>query len=303
MNNSSFKSIHSALSAENNFDIDQVKHVEEVNEDSNELRHQMPHLGVPNSLKRKLPSDRLMNGSSPSGSIASPRAKKRGKWGEYEDRVLHGLASKFVERKEKINFKKIANQLPGRTAKQCREHWLSTLNPDLKKGRWTKVEEINLLDLMTAHGKSWSIIAKQIPGRAEHSVKAKGRLMLGERLKSIPQSAVNYSATEEQKQKLFMLHQQLGSDFDEISKQSGFIVSPAKIERTMLGMCTCQTCVDLVDRIKDTNSTNLLHGWTKIKAEEIKNKLLKKSNKYSSPELFGAVNPQAETSADRKSVV
>lgn len=254
-------------SAENNFNIDHVREVEESE-------------SFPRQTQQNMNFKRTREYTAVSGG------KKRGKWSESEDQVLQKYATTFLTRKEKINFKKISDHLAGRSAKQCREHWLSTLNPDLKKGRWTKAEEVKLLDLMVMHGKSWSVIAKQITGRAEHSVKAKGRLMLGERLKTVPSSAVAYTSSEEQKQKLLQLHKHIGNDFDEISKQCGFIVSPAKIERTLLTVCTCVFCSALNESIKETKSTNFLQGWTIVKARMIKENMEKKSSKYYQQQLL-----------------
>eukprot|EP00924_Labyrinthula_sp_SR-Ha-C_P012963 snap_masked-scaffold_12-processed-gene-5.39-mRNA-1 protein AED:0.38 eAED:0.41 QI:0/-1/0/1/-1/1/1/0/599 len=202
--------------------------------------------------------------------------KRVGKWSTKEDLLLHQLASEYLSRGAKINFKALAERLEGRTAKQCREHWLSTLDPSLKKGRWTQSEEVKLLALMEKYGKCWSLISKEIPGRAEHSVKAKGRLLLGERLKSIPQGAVKFVENQETSNHLFMLHQRLGDKFEEISKNCGFIISPAKIERMMLDFCKCNYCIQFNNlvRQKEVGTNDKQDKWTKVKAAQLKEKFL-----------------------------
>lgn len=280
---------------ENHFNVEHVREVNVVETDLPSVNlsqsHQLPQ-STPQFYGRGIIRPR-----SYGIDLRHAPAKKRGKWSESEDRILQSLAQNFIKRKEKINFKKVADQLRGRSAKQCREHWLSTLNPNLKKGRWTKNEEIKLLDLMIENGKSWSIIAKDIEGRAEHSVKAKGRLMLGERLKTVPQNAVQYTGTDEQKKILLQLHTQLGSEFDEISKQSCLIISPAKIERTLLTLCKCANCTMLNEKIKATKTTNFLQGWTMVKSGMIKDSVMNKTQNYY---LNDKIQSQAQVQAQSK---
>ena len=39
------------------------------------------------------------------------------------------------------NWSKIANQIPGRIGKQCRERWFNHLSPNVNKERWTEEED------------------------------------------------------------------------------------------------------------------------------------------------------------------
>lgn len=58
-----------------------------------------------------------------------------------------------------------------RLGKHCREKWHNYLNPNLKKGKWTKYEDRLLLNLQLKHGNKWSKISKKLKGRTENSVK------------------------------------------------------------------------------------------------------------------------------------
>lgn len=48
---------------------------------------------------------------------------------------------------------------------QCRERWLNHLDPNLKKGEWSKEEDAILLDAQAKWGNAWTRIADLLPGR------------------------------------------------------------------------------------------------------------------------------------------
>lgn len=62
------------------------------------------------------------------------------------------------------------NQVTGalRNGKQCRERWNNTLNPVIKKGKWTAQEDLVLLDKQQEIGNKWSEIAHYLNGRTEN---------------------------------------------------------------------------------------------------------------------------------------
>lgn len=65
----------------------------------------------------------------------------------------------------------IAEDMVGRTAKQCRERWCSTLAPGRKKDKWTNDETQNVLRLQKKFGNQWSLISKHVPGRTDNDCK------------------------------------------------------------------------------------------------------------------------------------
>jgi hypothetical protein len=72
---------------------------------------------------------------------------------------------------EFVNWESVAEQIPGRTARQCRERWLNYLSPRVRVGQWT-AEEDNLLRAMVEKlGHAWTAISRAFAGRGESDVK------------------------------------------------------------------------------------------------------------------------------------
>jgi hypothetical protein len=65
----------------------------------------------------------------------------------------------------------IAERIPGRTARQCRDRWENYVCPRNKNGPWTPEEDIILVQKVREHGCRWAKIAKSFDGRSENNVK------------------------------------------------------------------------------------------------------------------------------------
>ena len=91
----------------------------------------------------------------------------KGPWTEEEDRmVLH-----LVEKNGPQKWTLIAENLPGRIGKQCRERWHNHLNPKIKKISWSKEEEWILYLMHRGNGNKWAEIAKVLDGRTDNTIK------------------------------------------------------------------------------------------------------------------------------------
>ena len=99
------------------------------------------------------------------------KAKKSGtmkmKWLPCEDQLL----TEIVLRHGPYHWDLIALHLRGRNGKQCRERWITSLAPDVKKGQWTYEEDLILLKLQSQFGNQWAMMTKQLPGRSPISIK------------------------------------------------------------------------------------------------------------------------------------
>ncbi|KAL6569482.1 hypothetical protein OROMI_013996 [Orobanche minor] len=138
----------------------------------------------------------------------------KGPWSKEEDMLLVKLVEKQLDKKMK--WAEIAEQLPGRMGKQCRERWNNHLNPELNKSAWTKEEEKTLINAHSVYGNKWSEIAKILPGRSENSVKnhwncsLKRKIIIGQNLTSPDNYSRNEKMDDRKNGDLFHLDLGLG---------------------------------------------------------------------------------------------
>lgn len=88
-------------------------------------------------------------------------------WTQLEDVLLTKLVNKIGSQK----WSEIAKRIKGREGKQCRERWHNHLNPQIRKDPWDEKEEWLLFLSHRIYGNKWSIIAKNIYGRTDNSIK------------------------------------------------------------------------------------------------------------------------------------
>lgn len=97
--------------------------------------------------------------------LAAKRQKKI--WTDEEDVQL----LKLIDDYGAARWSTIANYMPGRQGKQCRERWHNHLNPEIRKCDWYEEEEWVLFLLHKLYGNKWAILAQMISGRTDNAIK------------------------------------------------------------------------------------------------------------------------------------
>jgi hypothetical protein len=100
------------------------------------------------------------------GKVVDP-ALVKGSWTRQEDETIIGFVQQFGTK----NWTKLADLLPGRIGKQCRERWRNHLDPGNNSEPWTFEEDMLLIQLHEQHGNQWVKIAGLMPGRSDNHIK------------------------------------------------------------------------------------------------------------------------------------
>jgi hypothetical protein len=105
----------------------------------------------------------------------------KGSWTTEEDEVIiHWVATHGPK-----SWTSLAQTLPGRLGKQCRERWVNSLDPDLVRRPWTAEEDQILIHHQKKWGNKWAQIANLLPGRTDNSVKNRWNSSLKRQLERI----------------------------------------------------------------------------------------------------------------------
>ncbi|XXG45787.1 hypothetical protein AAC387_Pa02g0775 [Persea americana] len=91
----------------------------------------------------------------------------KGPWSKEEDDMIIDLVGKYGAKK----WSTIAQALPGRIGKQCRERWHNHLNPSINREAWTQEEELALIQAHQIYGNKWAELTKFLPGRTDNAIK------------------------------------------------------------------------------------------------------------------------------------
>lgn len=100
-------------------------------------------------------------------AFGTKKAISRHKFSIDEDNLLRRL----VEEHGTTNWRFIADNMPGRSARQCRDRWKNYLMPGIKNTPWTPDEDQLLEEKFAVLGPQWSRIAKFFPNRTDINVK------------------------------------------------------------------------------------------------------------------------------------
>lgn len=104
--------------------------------------------------------------------------KETATWSKEEDQLLEIAVGMFKAK----NWRKIADfiyinghNLPRRTADQCNQRWLRTIDPKITKGNWPAEEDMQLIAAVkVCPSRNWKAISALMPNRTD--VQIRGRL-------------------------------------------------------------------------------------------------------------------------------
>ncbi|KAH0785152.1 Myb-like DNA-binding domain containing protein [Histomonas meleagridis] len=147
--------------------------------------------GSPES--REIPPQCNMNNKSAINSPISinppPKVFKKSKWTPEEDRLLR----ESIHQNGMSNWSLVAQLIPGRSGKQCRERWINQLCPNLNKDNWSPNEDAILIQQQRLYGNVWSKIAQFLPGRSSNNVKNRWSWLSRHRIsQQIPTQMMQY---------------------------------------------------------------------------------------------------------------
>lgn len=105
-------------------------------------------------------------------------------------------------------WKDIAQKVPGRKTEQCRQRWKRCLDPNLRKGNWTLLEDRKMLTILErVH--SWIEVSQELPGRDPQQCRERFYNHLDSNL-------IKGEWTEEETTQLLKLVDQYGHDYSHI---------------------------------------------------------------------------------------
>lgn len=97
---------------------------------------------------------------------------KKGRWTTAEDSHLHRLVTRGW-----MNWTVVANEISGRTPKQCRERWYHYLDPSVNRGPYSEEEDALILAQHDRLGGRWARIAQMLKGRTSEAVRNRFRTL------------------------------------------------------------------------------------------------------------------------------
>ncbi|KAI8880797.1 hypothetical protein K501DRAFT_296211 [Backusella circina FSU 941] len=103
----------------------------------------------------------------------------KGKWSKEESKALYD-AVEFYQKlsdshqdQQQLPWNLVAENVPCRNGIQCQARWTETLDPSIRKGRWSADEDRLLHDAKKKYGCCWVRVATMIPTRTQRQCRTR----------------------------------------------------------------------------------------------------------------------------------
>ena len=106
------------------------------------------------------------------------KSHHRNLFSKTEDEKLKRLVVQYGDK-----WNKVAEEMEGRNARQCRDRFNTYLSPNSKIGNWSKEEDQLLLKLYNEFGNQWVKISKHFNNRTDTAIKNRFNNLKSERKK------------------------------------------------------------------------------------------------------------------------
>ncbi|KAL5714474.1 Transcription factor myb14 [Ranunculus cassubicifolius] len=101
-------------------------------------------------------------------SLCPKTGLRRGAWTPEEDSLL----TKYITRYGIWNWTQIPKYAGlSRCGKSCRLRWLNYLRPNIRRGNFTREEDVFIVRMHQKLGNRWSVMAANLAGRTDNEIK------------------------------------------------------------------------------------------------------------------------------------
>ncbi|KAL1929103.1 hypothetical protein VTP01DRAFT_2162 [Rhizomucor pusillus] len=172
-------------------------------------------------IARELPTSRTVSQCfSHYQSLQNNKAVKQ-KWTKEDDEALRNAVRQIGDR----NWQQIAAMLGNKTGQQCLQRWHKSINPAIRRCRWTQQEDAALMAAVQVYGVgNWNKVQRHIAGRTDMQCRERYTNALDPSLTRDPM-------TDEDFAKLERLVAEVGQKWSEIAKHF-----PGRTDNYMLRM-------------------------------------------------------------------
>ncbi|KAI9306730.1 Homeodomain-like protein [Cunninghamella echinulata] len=113
-------------------------------------------------------------------------------WTKEDDEILKEAVTLVGEK----SWQQIASIVGGRSGQQCLHRWLKTINPAIRRSKWTEEEDNALRGAVEVYGVgNWASVQRYIPGRTDMQCRERW-------MNCLDPNIIRGEFTEEEKQKL-----------------------------------------------------------------------------------------------------